>query len=52
MALVPPDVLARSPSVAAGVDPGQEKLYRVHACTLIQEAGILLRLCVTLVFAT
>ena len=44
MALVPAEVIAHSPSASAGIPHTQEKLYRVFACQMVQDAGILLRL--------
>lgn len=42
--LLPPELLAQSPSCRDGVDSTEELLHRAFGCELIQEGGILLRL--------
>ena len=42
--LLPPDILAVSPSAFEGINGETELIHRVFGCEIIQEAGILLRL--------
>lgn len=43
--LVPSSTLSSSPSARDGIAPLTETLYRVFACDLVQDAGVLLKLC-------
>lgn len=42
--LLPPEVLARTPSAADNVSSDDELSYRIFGCELIQEMGIMLRM--------
>lgn len=42
--LLPPELLACTPSASDGVESTEELMHRAFGCELIQEAGILLRL--------
>lgn len=42
--LVPAEIVAKSPSCCDGIPSHTEQSYRIFACDLVQEAGVLLRL--------